>query len=273
MNRIDRCFAELRTQQRAGLIPFVTAGDPDPAFTVEILHTLAAAGADLIEIGAPFSDPMADGPVIQHASERALKHGVGLTEILAWVAQFRSRDSKTPVVLMGYLNPLLMYGCERFATDAAQAGLDGVLVVDCPPEELNVTHTLRDCGVHQIFLAAPTTTDARLETIGAATSGFLYYVSFAGVTGAGQLDIASVRRKVDAVKARTSHPVAVGFGIKDAQAAAMIAQFADAVVIGSSLVQRLAGSVSCEEACVRIQEFLTPIRSALNGCRQTQYVG
>jgi tryptophan synthase alpha chain len=264
MNRIDRRFAELAAAQRPGLIPFVTAGDPAPDATVAIMHALVAAGADLIELGVPFSDPMADGPVIQHANERALERGVGLAQIFGWVRQFRERDAATPVVLMGYLNPVEIMGYAAFARDAVAAGVDGVLLVDCPVEEFDTAQPIRDAGLAQIFLAAPTTDATRLERICDEARGFLYYVSFAGITGAARLSTDAVRERVKAIKTRARTPVAVGFGVRDAQSAVAIAQFADAVVIGSALVDTLAGSATAEEATMRATEFLAPIRAALD---------
>lgn len=264
MNRIDCRFAALKSAQRTALIPFVTAGDPLPEATVELMHALVAAGADVIELGVPFSDPMADGPVIQHASERALARGTGLREILGWVGGFRQQDTKTPIVLMGYLNPLEMYGYEKFARDAVVAGVDGVLLVDCPLEESATIDALQAAGLRRIFLAAPTTSVARLASIGQLAQGFLYYVSFAGITGADRLDLDPVRARVAAIKAHTATPVAVGFGVRDAVSASAIADFADAVVIGSALVERLAAATSAAAACATAGEFLAPIRAALD---------
>lgn len=264
MNRIDRRFAELKSAQRTALIPFVTAGDPLPEASVALMRALVAAGADILELGVPFSDPMADGPVIQHASERALARGTGLRQILGWVGEFRQQDTTTPVVLMGYLNPLEMYGYEEFARDAVAAGVDGVLLVDCPLEESATIDALQAAGLRRIFLAAPTTSEARLASIGERAQGFLYYVSFAGITGADRLDLDPVRARVAAIKARTTTPVAVGFGVRDAASAAAIATFADAVVIGSALVERLAAAQSAQAACTAARDFLTPIRAALD---------
>jgi tryptophan synthase alpha chain len=264
VNRIDQRFAALKSAGRTGLIPFVTAGDPLPDAVVPLLHALVAAGADLIELGVPFSDPMADGPVIQHASERALSRGVGLPQILGWVGEFRKKDANTPIVLMGYLNPVEIYGYERFARDAAAAGVDGVLLVDCPLEESASTATLRAAGLRQIFLAAPTTAEARLAELCRTAEGFLYYVSFAGITGADQLDLAPVRERIAVIKARTRTPVAVGFGVRDAESAATIADFADAVVIGSALVTRLAEASSADALVAAATQFLAPIRHALD---------
>ena len=264
VSRIDRCFAGLKAEGRTGLIPFVTAGDPLPEATVDLMHALVASGADLIELGVPFSDPMADGPVIQHASERSLARGVGLRHILGWVREFRGRDADTPVVLMGYLNPFEIHGIGRFAREAADAGVDGVLLVDCPVEEIEAAAPLRDAGLQQILLVAPTTTDARLARVCAAAQGFLYYVSFAGITGADRLSIDDVRARVRVIRQCASRPVAVGFGVRDAATAARIGRCADAVVIGSALVERLAGAGHAREACARALEFLAPIRAALD---------
>jgi tryptophan synthase alpha chain len=264
MNRIDQRFAELRASGRTGLIPFITAGDPSLESTVAIMHALAESGADLIELGVPFSDPMADGPVIQHASERALVRGVGLARVLGWVRDFRMRDAKTPVVLMGYLNPIEIHGTERFASEARDAGVDGVLLVDCPVEEIESTVAIHDAGLARIFLAAPTTAEARLASICAAAEGFLYYVSFAGITGADRLSMDDVRTRVARIKRSAKTPIAVGFGVRDATSAAAIGAFADAVVIGSALVDRIAASRDVADACARAREFLAPIRSALD---------
>ncbi|MBO9664847.1 tryptophan synthase subunit alpha [Dokdonella sp.] len=264
MNRIDRRFAELKAAGRTGLIPFVTAGDPLPPATVALMHALVEAGADLIELGVPFSDPMADGPVIQHASERALARGVGLAKILEWVREFRTRDAATPIVLMGYLNPVEIHGAACFAREAVEAGVDGVLLVDCPIEEIDTAAPLREAGLRQIFLAAPTTTDARLGRVCEAAQGFLYYVSFAGITGADRLSQDDVRTRVGAIKQRARTPVAVGFGVRDAASAAAIGEFADAVVIGSALVERLAAATDADDARARARDFLAPIRAALD---------
>ncbi len=269
MNRIDKRFAELKSAGRTGLIPFVTAGDPSSESVVPLLHALVEAGADLLELGVPFSDPMADGPVIQHASERALARGVGLQQILGWVGEFRQKDKNTPIVLMGYLNPVEIHGYARFAQEAVAAGVDGVLLVDCPLEESATIQALADAGLRRIFLAAPTTADARLAALCAQASGFLYYVSFAGVTGADRLNLEPVHARVAAIKAQTSTPVAVGFGVRDAASAAAIAEFADAVVIGSALVEHLVNSatidaVLTDSVAKSAREFLAPIRKALD---------
>ena len=264
MNRIDRRFAKLKSDGRTGLIPFVTAGDPAPEHTVALMHALVDAGADVIELGVPFSDPMADGPVIQHASERAIAKGVGLADVLGWVRSFRQRDADTPVVLMGYLNPVEIHGYERFATEAVEAGVDGVLLVDCPLEESAVLAPLKAAGLRQILLAAPTTAPARMAQLCGSAEGFLYYVSFAGITGAGRLSTSDIAARVADIRSRAKAPVAVGFGVRDAQSARDIAGFADAVVIGSALVERLAGAERADEIADRAKAFLQPIRTALD---------
>lgn len=264
MSRIDRRFAALKATGRTGLIPFVTAGDPAPEHSVALMHALVDAGADLIELGVPFSDPMADGPVIQHASERAIAKGVGVADVLGWVATFRERDQHTPVVLMGYLNPVEIHGYQRFATEAAAAGVDGVLLVDCPLEEAGVLEPLRKAGLQQILLAAPTTAPARMAKLCEAAEGFLYYVSFAGITGAGRLSTQDIAIRVADIRTHAKAPVAVGFGVKDAHSAKAIAGFADAVVIGSALVERLDGAASVQDIATRAADFLRPIRVALD---------
>lgn len=263
--RIDACFSRLKAASRTALVPFITAGDPLPDATVDVMHALVAAGADVIELGMPFSDPMADGPVIQHADERALRKHVGVADILAWVREFRRRDDTTPVVLMGYLNPIAIHGIDRFAREAVEAGVDGVLVVDCPIEEDATLQPLRAAGLQRILLAAPTTSDARLARAVELAEGYLYYVSFAGITGAAKLSAAGIAARVAALRAAATVPVAVGFGIKDAASATAVAAFADAVVIGSALVGTLAGASDAADACRRAGSFLAPIRAALDG--------
>ncbi|HEX5961011.1 MAG TPA: tryptophan synthase subunit alpha [Rhodanobacteraceae bacterium] len=263
-NRIDGRFAELRASHRSALIPFITAGDPAPDATPALMHALVEAGADLVELGVPFSDPMADGPVIQHADERALRRHVGIVDILGWVHEFRGRDADTPVVLMGYLNPIAIHGIERFAREARDAGVDGVLVVDCPVEEDATLQALREAGLARILLAAPTTSEARLVRAVEAAEGYLYYVSFAGITGAARLSIPDVAQRVGTIRKRAQVPVAVGFGIKDAKSASAVAAFADAVVIGSALVAALAEAATPADACARARAFLAPIRAALD---------
>ncbi len=265
MNRIDTRFSALRAAGRKGLIPFMTAGDPFPEATVAVMHALVAAGADLIELGVPYSDPVADGPTIQHSSERAIVRGVGIDAILGWVREFRDRDAHTPVVLMGYLNPIEIHGYVAFAAEAVAAGVDGVLVVDVPVEESETLRPLIDAGLHQVLLVAPTTTDVRLAEIRARARGFVYYVSFAGITGANLLDAGAVRGKVEHIKQGGDIPVAVGFGVRDAASAISVGSVADAVVIGSALVARLAEARDSSEAESFARNVLAPIRAALDG--------
>lgn len=274
-NRIDRTFSRLAAEGRCGLIPFVTAGDPSLAMTVPVLHALVEAGADLLELGMPFSDPMADGPVIQQSSERALARGACIASTLQAVADFRQRDATTPVVLMGYLNPVERFGCERFAKAAADAGVDGVLLVDLPPEEAGeLSAAFSANGLALVALAAPTTADDRLAKLAAHTSGYLYYVSFAGVTGAGSLDVAAVAERLRALRAMTDVPVAVGFGIKTAADAAALAAVGDAIVVGSALVAALAkaagtGSEASDlaAATTAATTLLGTLRAAVDGAR------
>lgn len=241
MSRIASRFAELQRGNRAAFVPFITAGDPDADTTLALLHELPAAGADLIELGVPFSDPMADGPAIQASSQRALKAGMTLTKVLDLVKRFRKSDAKTPLVLMGYYNPIHAYGTARFAKDAAAAGVDGLITVDLPPEEDDVLRLPAAAhGLDIVRLATPTSTDKRLETIADGASGFVYYVSIAGVTGTKDFAEGEVRAAVARVKARAGLPVAVGFGIKTPEQAAAIAGFADAAVVGSAIVSTIA---------------------------------
>jgi tryptophan synthase alpha chain len=263
-NRIDTRFFELSAAGRPGLITFFTAGDPDPALTVEVLHALVRHGADLIELGMPFSDPMADGPVIQQANERALAKHVGLTHVLDSVRAFRTADAQTPIVLMGYLNPIERFGFERFAQAAAAAGADGLLLVDCPIEESgNYEATLKSLGLEQIFLLAPTTPPERRKRIAAKSSGFLYYVSFKGITGAGHLEHASAIAALDELRGLSDVPIAVGFGIRDAASAVALGAHAEAIVIGSALVETIASARDGAEVNALVASFLTPIRDAL----------
>jgi tryptophan synthase alpha chain len=264
MNRIDAKFASLREHRRKALIPYVTVGDPHAEGTAAIMTAMAAAGADVIELGMPFSDPMADGPVIQKASERALARGIGMAQVLAAVREFRADDNATPVVLMGYANPIERYGSERFADDAKAAGVDGVLVVDYPPEECeDFTAVLKARGIAPIFLIAPTSSDERIRSVARVASGYVYHVSLKGVTGAGHFDIAAVEQMIPRIRAHVKLPVGVGFGIRDAATARAVANAADAVVIGSALVQRLEGS-SREEAPAIAGRFMAEIRAALD---------
>ena len=241
MSRIQQRFSELQAQQRKALIPYVTAGDPQPYVTVPLLHAMVAPGAELLEIGVPFSDPMADGPVIHAACERALEHHVTLHQVLDMVREFRQQDTSTPVILMGYLNPVEVWGYADFASAAAEAGVDGVLTVDLPPEEAGDFATaLRAVDIDSIFLLAPTSDASRMHRVSEVASGFIYYVSFKGVTGANRLDVSSVSNKLKELRQYTGLPVGVGFGIRDAETAARVAGIADAVVVGSVLVGQLA---------------------------------
>ena len=238
MSRIKACFEQLKSQGRKALVPFVTAGDPSLDATVPLLHTLAENGADLIELGIPFSDPMADGPVIQLADERALANGVTTHKVLDMVREFRKANTDTPIILMGYLNPVERYGYAAFAKDAAEAGVDGMITVDMPPEFAAPLSTAFDkVGLDSIFLIAPTTQTARIETIAAAGRGYLYYVSLKGVTGAANLDVDAVRDKLETIRKITDLPITVGFGIKDAATAKQVGALADGVVVGSALVK------------------------------------
>ena len=264
-NRIEDRFAELAAGRRAALIPFVTAGYPEPAWTVPVLHALVAAGADVLELGVPFSDPTADGPVIQQASERAIERGVSLAGVLAMVRQFRQQDAVTPVVLMGYMNPVERFGYEAFARDAAAAGVDGVLMVDCPPEEMVELRPALDAeGLAPICLVAPTTTEARMDKIARQARGYLYYVSFKGITGADRLDADSLAAPLERLRRHSSLPLAVGFGIKGPESAALVAAVADGVVIGSALVEVLAEAADEAQACAAVTRFLAPVRAAMD---------
>ena len=267
-NRIDSRFEALAVAGRTALIPFITAGDPEPRWTVAVMHALADAGADLLELGVPFSDPAADGPVIQAASERAISRGVSLNRVLEIVSEFRQQDITTPVVLMGYLNPIERYGHAQFARDAAEAGVDGILMVDCPPEEMvHLRGQLDEHGIYPICLVAPTTTPERMERIARQASGYIYYVSFKGITGANQLEETSLAEPVGELRSHSKLPLAVGFGIKDPQSAAAVAGLADGVVIGSALIERLAEADSEADACSRAADFLAPVREAMDNTR------
>ncbi|WP_164275842.1 tryptophan synthase subunit alpha [Stenotrophomonas sp. B1-1] len=266
VERIDACFARLGASGRKALIPFITAGDPSLEATVPVMHALVEAGADVIELGVPFSDPMADGPTIQRSSERALARGAGSRYVLQAVAEFRQRDTQTPVVLMGYLNPVEIHGYAAFAQAAVQAGVDGVLLVDLPPEEAGEAKQAFDAaGLALVLLASPTTSDARAQTLLSLARGYLYYVSFAGVTGASErLDSQAASARLQALRAGATVPVVAGFGIKDAASAAAMAVQADGVVVGSALVAALADAASPEQAAQQAHAFLAPLRQALD---------
>jgi tryptophan synthase alpha chain len=266
MSRLETAFAALRAASRKALIPFITAGDPSLESTVPVMHALVAAGADVIELGVPFSDPMADGPTIQRSSERALARGAGLSWVLEAVRSFRQRDADTPVVLMGYLNPVEIRGADSFAREAAEAGIDGLLLVDLPPEESpEFREAFAAHGVALILLASPTTTDARLRLLLDSAQGYLYYVSFAGVTGASdRLDARAASGHLRKIRAASPVPVVAGFGIRDAASAAAMAVDADGVVVGSALVSVMAEARDADEAAARAAAFLAPLRAALD---------
>lgn len=264
MSRIQARFESLRARGRKALIPYIAAGDPHPSLTVPLMRGLVEAGADILELGVPFSDPMADGPVVQRASERALKHGVGLADVLKFVTQFRNGDKTTPVVLMGYANPIEAMGVESFVDAAKSAGVDGVIVVDYPPEEcVEFAALAKKNGIDPIFLLAPTSTDERVGQVARAGSGFLYYVSLRGVTGAAHIDFSEITRKIPSIRAATKLPIGVGFGIRDPESARRVAQSADAVVIGSRVLQEIEAG-SADQAVTRVKQLLIPIRKALD---------
>jgi tryptophan synthase alpha chain len=264
MSRIQACLAALAANNKKGLIPFITAGDPDTELTLPLMHALVEGGADIIELGVPFSDPMADGPVIQRASERALLKGVGLRDVLEMVKQFRSTNQTTPVVLMGYANPIERMGQEQFIHAASEAGVDGVLVVDYPPEECEYfAENMHKNGMDTIFLLAPTSTDERIAQVGKIATGYVYYVSLKGVTGSGAIDLDAVATMIPRIKKHVNVPVGVGFGIRDGETAKAIASVSDAVVIGSRIIQELENAPK-EQAVAAVQSFITGIRSALD---------
>jgi tryptophan synthase alpha chain len=264
MSRLAQRFETLRKARRKALIPYIMAGDPQKALTVPLLHGLVEAGADAIELGVPFSDPMADGPVIQRAGERALKNGVGLSDVLGFVSEFRKKDLETPLVLMGYANQIESMGVAKFIPAAKAAGVDGVIVVDYPPEEcVEFTELAKANGIDPVFLLAPTSTDKRIASVAKAASGYLYYVSLKGITGAGNLDIADVAAHLPRIRAVSKLPIGVGFGIRDAASARRIAEIADAVVIGSRVIQEIEAA-GPERAVAQVKAFLKPIRAAID---------
>ncbi len=264
MSRIQSTFAALKANHKKALIPYITAGDPHPDFTVELMHTMVKNGADIIELGVPFSDPMADGPVIQRASERALAHKVGLRKVLDLVKTFRLKDQDTPVVLMGYANPIEAMGTAVFAEKAKEAGVDGVLTVDYPPEECHdFIAELNKQDIDSIFLLSPTTEKKRIDLVVKQATGFLYYVSLKGVTGAANLDINEVKSRVADIRTQTDLPIGVGFGVKDAATAKSIAAFADAVVVGSRTVSTI--EASTEDTLIEnIGNLIQELRSAID---------
>ena len=266
MSKIQATFERLRAQGRKALIPFITAGDPDPEQTVPLMHTLVDAGADIIELGVPFSDPMADGPTIQRASERALLKGVSLRQVLEMVANFRADNNDTPVVLMGYANPIEAMGIKDFAATAFGAGVDGVLVVDYPPEEsVEFARAMRANALDPIFLLAPTSTAARISLVAELASGYVYYVSLKGVTGSAALDVDAVAARIPEIRSATGVPVGVGFGIRDAATAGSVARIADAVVVGSRTIEEIEQSTQeQEDVCARVHALVAELRRGID---------
>ena len=265
MSRIAACMKQLKEQGKKALVPYFVTGDPSKDMTVPMMHAMVEAGANIIELGVPFSDPAAEGPVIQLAHERALENKVSLRDTLNLVKEFRLKDNITPVVLMGYCNPVEIMGYENFAKQASDAGVDGLLTVDLPPEEaLEFTAILQKYKLDNIFLIAPTTTPERIKLIAAQASGYLYYVSLKGVTGAGNINLAEVDERVGLIKSITDVPICVGFGIKDPQSAKQIAQFAEGAVVGSALVDRMAPAKSVDEAIAATKPFIQSLRQAID---------
>jgi len=271
MSRIAEKMQALQQQGRRALIPYIAAGDPEPWVTVPLMHALVKHGADILELGVPFSDPMADGPVIQRAAERALKHKISLTHVLAMVHEFRDKDKTTPVVLMGYLNPIEVMGYARFAKEAAAAGVDGVLTVDLPPEEADQFQpAMKAQGLDTIFLLAPTSPVERIKLIAKAASGFIYYVSLRGVTGAANLDVREVADKLKEIRGHTKLPLGVGFGIGSPEAAAQVAEFADAVIVGSAVVKRMEEmAAKPDKILTEVPAFIARLREAMDQTTQT----
>jgi tryptophan synthase alpha chain len=270
VSRLAKVFNELQQAGRKAVVPYIVAGDPNLSATVPLMHSLVAAGANVIEVGVPFSDPMSEGPVIQKAHERALAVGTSLRATLALVAEFRQTDSDTPVVMMGYANPIERMGYRVFADLCAESGVDGLITVDLPPEEVDTVNVeLKRVGIDNIFLISPTTPDDRIEMITSRASGFLYYVAVKGVTGSGALDPREVSRYLDKIRRVSKLPVAVGFGIKDASSAASIAEYADGVVVGSALVDALAAAAAAGASQAELEQVATrlisDIRTGVDG--------
>lgn len=267
MSRIKQCFADLKSQNKKALIPYITAGDPTPEHTVDILHALVKSGADIIEVGMPFSDPMADGPVIQLACERSLAAGTSVHKVLDIIAEFRKTNQSTPIVLMGYLNPIEFFGYESFTAQAKKSGVDGILLVDLTPEEAtDVVEYFKQNELDLIYLLSPTTTYERAKKICNLATGYVYYVSIKGVTGAASLDVASVKEHVDRLKTITDLPIGVGFGIRDAETAKTVSQCSDGVIVGSVLVNCIAEhkDSSSEIIARSLGKILSPMRSAMD---------
>lgn len=274
MSRLEGVFSQLKANQRKALVSYVVAGDPSPEGTVELLHQLVAAGADVLEVGVPFSDPMSEGVVIQQGHERALANGMTLRGVLQIVAEFREQDQSTPIVMMGYANPIERFGYERFAAAGAEAGVDGLITVDLPPEEVErLESALREHELDNIFLISPTTPEDRIRTIVDRASGFIYYVAVKGVTGSGQLNVTEVADRVSLIRSMTALPIAVGFGIKDADSARAVAGVADAVVVGSALIDQMVRAGSTDSSLDEIQihqaavKLLQSIREGVDSSR------
>jgi tryptophan synthase alpha chain len=271
VSRLTQRFAELKANSKKALIPYVMASDPTPEITLPLMHAMVAAGADVIELGAPFSDPMADGPVIQAAAERSLAHHTSLHDVFSMVKEFRKQDDKTPIIVMGYLNPIEVMGYQAFAEQAAASGIDGVITVDMPPIEADdYVPALKSQGLDPVFLLAPTSTEARIKKLAEMASGFVYYVSLKGVTGAATLDVASVKEKVAEIKRFIDLPIGVGFGISDAASAAKVAACSDAVVVGSVIVKKMTlndGKTEEERSIIikEISDVLSAMRKAMDG--------
>ena len=275
-NRIDTALRRLAETGRVALVPFITAGDPSPDATVPLMHALVQAGADIIELGVPFSDPMADGPVIQRAAERALAQGMTLSRLLDLVSEFRRDDPRTPIVLMGYANPIERMGYAAFSQRARAVGVDGLQVVDCPPEETGeFAEQLDRNGIHPIFLLAPTSTDERIQSVARVARGYVYYVSLKGTTGSASLNTDDVAERLATIRRHVKIPVGVGFGIRDAESAVRVAHHADAVVIGTKLIETIEQGVACapavrqvEAAATTAKQWLGTIRAALDATRK-----
>lgn len=266
MSRLEQCFTELASVSKTALIPYIMTGDPYPDVTVPLMHAMVESGANIIELGAPFSDPMADGPVIQAASERALAHEISLQSIFETVRQFRKKDDRTPIVMMGYLNPIEVMGYEAFSQVAAESGIDGVITVDMPPEEsAEYVAQLKKYAVDPVFLIAPTSTEKRIKMIVDASGGFVYYVSLKGVTGAATLDVENVAAKLDTIRRYTDLPVGVGFGISDADAARRVSKCSDAVVVGSAIVKRMA--IQDKPSETQTNKIITDVTTLLKSMR------
>jgi tryptophan synthase alpha chain len=264
MSRLPACFERLKSESKTALIPYVMTGDPQPEVTLPLMHAMVEAGADIIELGAPFSDPMADGPVIQAAAERSLEFNTSLHDVFDVTRKFREKDDQTPIVLMGYLNPIEVMGYESFAKQAAECGIDAVITVDMPPEEGHeYIAALHDQNIDPIFLIAPTTTEERIEKIGSVASGFVYYVSLKGVTGAATLDVDAVEERLELVRKHIKLPMGVGFGISDAESAAKVSACSDAVVVGSAIVKRMAAQKDkkAEQTATIVRDVTDLLRS------------